>query len=34
VNLTSAARSFDANVNTVRAVRQMGQSALEILRAQ
>jgi len=34
VNLTEAARSFDANVNTVRAVRQMGQSALEILRAQ
>jgi flagellar basal-body rod protein FlgC len=34
VNLTEAARSIDANVNTVRAVRQMGQSALEILRAQ
>ncbi|MCL1893430.1 MAG: flagellar basal body rod protein FlgC [Holophagaceae bacterium] len=32
VNLTEAARSFDANVNVVRAVRQMGQAALDILR--
>ena len=34
VNLTEAARSFDANVNIVRAVRQMGQSALDMLRTQ
>ncbi|MDR1841722.1 MAG: flagellar basal body rod protein FlgC [Holophagales bacterium] len=34
VNLTEAARSYDANVNVVRAVRAMGQSALDILRTQ
>jgi flagellar basal-body rod protein FlgC len=32
VNLTEASRSFDANVSVVRAVRAMGQSALDILR--
>jgi len=32
VNLTEAARSFDANANVVRAVRTMGQSALDMLR--
>ncbi|MCL1907768.1 MAG: flagellar basal body rod protein FlgC [Holophagaceae bacterium] len=34
VNVTEAARSFDANVNIVRSVRQMGQAALDILRSQ
>jgi flagellar basal-body rod protein FlgC len=32
VNMTSAARSYEANVNVVRSVRQMGQAALEMLR--
>ena len=32
VNLTEAARSYDANIAVVRAVRTMGQSALDILR--
>jgi flagellar basal-body rod protein FlgC len=32
VNITSAARSYEANVNVVRSVRQMGQAALEMLR--
>jgi flagellar basal-body rod protein FlgC len=32
VNLTEATRSFEANVAVVRAVRAMGQSAIEILR--
>jgi len=32
VNLTEATRSFEANVAVVRAVRSMGQSAIEILR--
>jgi flagellar basal-body rod protein FlgC len=34
VNLTSAARSYEANINVVRNVRQMGQAAMDLLRAQ
>jgi flagellar basal-body rod protein FlgC len=34
VNMTEASRSFEANVTVIRNVRQMGQAALDLLRAQ